>query len=34
MDSLACIIGWLFPVRDAKRQTFADKILGTVVIPA
>ena len=34
LDSLACFIGWLFPLWDAKRQTFADKILGTVVIPA
>jgi len=34
LDSLACYIGWLFPLWDAKRQTFADKIIGTVVIPA
>ena len=33
LDSLACYIGWLFPLWDAKRQTFADKIVGTVVIP-
>jgi uncharacterized RDD family membrane protein YckC len=33
LDSLACYIGWLFPIWDAKRQTFADKIVGTVVIP-
>ena len=33
LDSLACYIGWLFPLWDAKRQTFADKIIGTVVIP-
>jgi hypothetical protein len=25
--------GWLFPIWDAKRQTFADKIISTVVIP-
>jgi uncharacterized RDD family membrane protein YckC len=34
LDSIACYIGWLFPIWDAKRQTFADKILGTVVVPA
>jgi uncharacterized RDD family membrane protein YckC len=34
LDSLACYIGWLFPLWDAKRQTFADKIVGTVVVPA
>ena len=34
LDSLACYIGWLFPIWDAKRQTFADKIVRTVVIPA
>jgi uncharacterized RDD family membrane protein YckC len=33
IDSLACYIGWLFPLWDAKRQTFADKILNTVVVP-
>ena len=33
LDSLACYIGWLFPLWDARRQTFADKIIGTVVIP-
>jgi uncharacterized RDD family membrane protein YckC len=32
LDSLACYIGWLFPIWDAKRQTFADKIMKTVVI--
>jgi uncharacterized RDD family membrane protein YckC len=34
LDSLACFIGWLFPLWDAKRQTFADKIISTIVIPA
>ena len=33
LDSLACYIGWLFPIWDAKRRTFADKIISTVVIP-
>jgi uncharacterized RDD family membrane protein YckC len=32
LDSLACFVGWFFPLWDAKRQTFADKIIGTVVI--
>ncbi|TQL70774.1 putative RDD family membrane protein YckC [Nocardioides albertanoniae] len=32
VDSLACYIGWLWPLWDAKRQTFADKILSTIVI--
>jgi uncharacterized RDD family membrane protein YckC len=34
LDSLACYVGWLFPLWDAKRQTFADKILNTIVIPS
>jgi uncharacterized RDD family membrane protein YckC len=34
LDSLACFIGWLFPLWDPKRQTFADKIIRTIVIPA
>jgi len=33
LDSLACYIGWLFPIWDAKRQTFADKIVSTTVVP-
>ena len=32
LDTLACYVGWLFPLWDAKRQTFADKILRTVVV--
>ncbi|HZC41965.1 MAG TPA: RDD family protein [Streptosporangiaceae bacterium] len=34
VDSIICYIGWLFPLWDAKRQTLADKIVGTVVVPA
>jgi uncharacterized RDD family membrane protein YckC len=34
VDFLPCFIGFLFPLWDAKRQTFADKILNTVVVPA
>jgi len=28
-----CLIGYLFPLWDPKRQTFADKALTTVVLP-
>jgi uncharacterized RDD family membrane protein YckC len=34
VDSIICYIGWLFPLWDAKRQTIADKIVSTVVVPA
>jgi uncharacterized RDD family membrane protein YckC len=32
VDSLALLLGWLWPLWDKKRQTFADKILSTVVV--
>jgi uncharacterized RDD family membrane protein YckC len=32
LDSLPCYIGYLWPLWDARRQTFADKIIGTVVV--
>lgn len=32
LDSF-CLIGYLFPLWDPKKQTFADKILKTVVVP-
>ncbi|MEU9120265.1 RDD family protein [Streptomyces sp. NPDC048506] len=32
LDSLACDIGYLWPLWDEKSQTFADKIVGTVVV--
>lgn len=32
LDSLACYIGWLWPLWDSKRQTFADKVISTVVV--
>ena len=32
VDALICYIGFLFPLWDEKRQTLADKIMGTVVI--
>jgi uncharacterized RDD family membrane protein YckC len=34
VDGAICDIGYLFPLWDAKRQTLADKIMRTVVIPA
>jgi len=33
VDGIICGIGYLFPLWDAKRQTLADKIMRTVVIP-
>jgi uncharacterized RDD family membrane protein YckC len=32
LDAIPCYIGFLWPLWDAKRQTFADKILSTVVV--
>jgi uncharacterized RDD family membrane protein YckC len=34
VDGIICYIGWLFPLWDAKKQTLADKIMGTVVVTA
>lgn len=34
VDSIICYVGYLFPLWDAKRQTLADKIMKTVVVPA
>ncbi len=34
VDSIICYIGFLFPLWDSKRQTLADKIMSTVVVPA
>jgi uncharacterized RDD family membrane protein YckC len=33
LDFIICFIGYLFPLWDPKRQTIADKIMRTVVIP-
>ncbi|MEE6137325.1 RDD family protein [Mycobacterium sp. 050128] len=33
VDAVICFVGFLFPLWDAKRQTIADKILTTVVLP-
>ncbi|MFB6984425.1 RDD family protein [Streptomyces sp. NPDC056304] len=32
LDSVACYLGWLWPLWDSKKQTFADKVCSTVVI--
>lgn len=32
LDALPCYVGYLWPLWDDRRQTFADKILNTVVI--
>ena len=34
LDAIPCYIGYLWPLWDAKKQTFADKILQTVVVKA
>jgi uncharacterized RDD family membrane protein YckC len=31
VDSIICLVGYLFPLWDPKRQTIADKIMMTVV---
>lgn len=33
VDGLICYIGYLFPLWDPKRQTIADKLIGSVVLP-
>ncbi|MDT0457632.1 RDD family protein [Streptomyces sp. DSM 41527] len=32
LDSIACYVGWLWPLWDDKAQTFADKAVGSVVV--
>ena len=32
LDGLPCYLGYLWPLWDSKRQTFADKLCGTVVV--
>ncbi|WP_326837617.1 RDD family protein [Amycolatopsis rhabdoformis] len=34
VDGIACSIGYLWPLWDDKAQTFSDKIVGTIVVPA
>ncbi|MGA4958105.1 RDD family protein [Streptomyces lavendulocolor] len=31
LDSVACYLGWLWPLWDEKKQTFADKVCSTAV---
>jgi uncharacterized RDD family membrane protein YckC len=33
VDQLICYVGYLWPLWDGKRQTLADKMLGTVCVP-
>jgi uncharacterized RDD family membrane protein YckC len=33
VDGIICYVGFFFPLWDAKRQTIADKIISTVVLP-
>ncbi|MEU2928260.1 RDD family protein [Streptomyces sp. NPDC007251] len=32
LDGLPCYLGYLWPAWDAKRQTFADKVCGSIVV--
>ena len=32
VDSVICLIGYLFPLWDAKKQTIADKLVKTLVV--
>jgi uncharacterized RDD family membrane protein YckC len=32
LDTLSLLIGWLWPLWDKKKQTFADKVCGTLVV--
>jgi uncharacterized RDD family membrane protein YckC len=34
LDGIPCYLGYLWPLWDSKKQTFADKIMGTVVVSA
>ncbi len=34
LDGIPCYLGFLWPLWDSKRQTFADKLLKTVVVTA
>ena len=34
LDSIACYVGWLWPLWDDKRQTFADKVMSSLVVEA
>ncbi len=32
LDAIPCYVGYFWPLWDAQRQTFADKVIGTYVI--
>ncbi len=32
VDSIVCLLGWLLPLVDDKRQTIADKLMQTYVV--
>jgi uncharacterized RDD family membrane protein YckC len=34
LDAVPCYVGYLWPLWDEKRQTFADKIMKTIVVEA
>lgn len=34
LDILPCFVGYLWPIWDSRRQTFADKLAGTIVVRA
>ncbi|MFB7662438.1 RDD family protein [Kitasatospora sp. NPDC056138] len=34
LDTFSCCVGYLWPLWDAKKQTFSDKIMSTVVVKA
>jgi uncharacterized RDD family membrane protein YckC len=34
LDGIPCYLGYLWPLWDAKKQTFADKIMSSVVVKA
>jgi uncharacterized RDD family membrane protein YckC len=34
VDALPCMLGFVWPIWDSRKQTFADKIMGTFVIQA
>jgi len=34
VDNVICYVGWLWPLWDDKKQTLADKIMGTIVVNA
>jgi hypothetical protein len=33
VDQVLCYVGYVWPLWDEKRQTFADKMVGTVCVP-